>query len=117
MGVMLMDYDNTQPDITYPCDVNRQRGYLTRLWARGVAAGRKEQDANQGLASENARNEPVAPAMANPEDIRTVYPDPRLMTDDERGEGDSTNARLHRLMNPRKYALAKHFVNDKDVKP
>ena len=74
---------------TYPCDADRLRGHQTREWAATVVRAR--------LKAKRAGNEPQSPGgpilIAGRDQVT-----PPLLTSDERGCGNSTNARLHRLI-------------------
>lgn len=84
---------------TYPCDANHLRGQQTRLLAVEIVADyRRRQSANHGPDADRAANGPqsgiVAPVLIAGRDQVT----PPLLTDRERGEGESTNARMHKLI-------------------
>ena len=74
---------------TFPCDANALRGRQTREWAATVVRAR--------LEAKRAGNEPQSPGgpilIAGRDQVT-----PPLLTPAERAEGNSTNARLHRLI-------------------
>ena len=70
---------------TFPCDANALRGHQTREWAATVVRARR------------AGNEPQSPATPIVIAGRDAVTPP-LLSSAERAEGNSTNARLHRLI-------------------
>ena len=77
---------------TFPCDANANRGRLTRLWAAETIRLYRQ--------AKDAANRTQSPAFATPRENQPVmqHLTPSLLTDSERGAGESTNARLHRLI-------------------
>ena len=78
---ILLDYDN-EPVSQYP--LGNSRLPVRRVVLRGRWGGRRAKDAPEPA---------VAPAIEVP-----VLVVPPVQNDEERGMGDSTNARLHRIL-------------------
>lgn len=76
-------------DKPYPCDANAARGVSTRLLAVDIV-----RDYRERKRGANRPQSPATPILIAGRDAVT----PSLLTDAERGAGDSTNARLHRLI-------------------
>lgn len=85
--------------IKFPCDADRLRGHQTREWAKGVIAARR--GANPDFEPNRGCNRLQSPATGIVGGTLIAGRDavtPPLLTDTERGAGESTNARLHRLI-------------------
>ena len=83
---------------TYPCDADTLKGQQTRLLAVEIVADyRRRQSANHGQEADRAGNRLQSPAKGILIAGRDAVTPP-LLTDAERGAGDSTNARLHRII-------------------
>lgn len=78
--------------IKYPCDADRHRGVLTRLWAGEVVRAYRAAK-SRCIAS-------VTPQFATPRENQPIMckVTPPLLTSEERGKGDSINAKMHKLI-------------------
>ena len=85
--------------LTYPCDANRLRGQQTREWAKGVVEARRTRFHDS--RADNAANGLQSPAIGIVAPVLIAGRDqvtPPLLTSEERGKGDSINAKMHKLI-------------------